>query len=274
MKVSLIITTYNRPDALAAVLESVVRQVRRPDETIIVDDGSDERTAAVVGRFDAALPRHKHLWQEHDGFRPARMRNRGIAEAAGDYIVLVDGDMVLHPQFVADHAANAGQGRYLQGVRVALNESATAEFLRRPFAVRPHHVGGLSKVKYLVRSKTLARLFAQRPHSRLTRIHSCNQSFWRDDLLEVNGFDERYADHGGEDLDLCARLVSIGVWQRRLRFLAVAYHLYHPPTANWSKMAALPRTSSWAEQGIDQHLPVTLPFAGRAKVAATARRAA
>lgn len=255
MKVSLIVTTYNRPDALAAALESVRRQTRRPDETIVVDDGSDGRTAAVVRRFDAALPCLKHLWQPHDGFRPARMRNWGILEAVGDYVVLVDGDMVLHPKLVGDHVANAAQGRYLQGMRLTLSERATAAYLARPFKVRPWHLDGPPKVESVLQSRTLARLFKERPHGQLMGIDSCNQSFWRDDLMEVNGFDERCNGFGGEDVDLCARLGSVGVWQQRLKFLAMGYHLHHPPTANWSEVAAPERTSHWAERGIDLHIP-------------------
>jgi glycosyltransferase involved in cell wall biosynthesis len=273
MKVSLIITTYNRPDALAAVLESVRRQVHPPDETIVVDDGSDGRTAAVVRYFDAGLPRLKHLWQPHEGFRPARMRNWGILEAAGEYIVLVDGDVVLHPRFVGDHAARAAQGRYLQGVWLPLTEQATVRYLRRPFAIRPWHFDGWPKQKYMIRSETLARMFSPRPHRQLTRIHSCNQSFWRDDLIEVNGFDERCNGCGGEDVDLCARLTCVGVMQQRLRFMALAYHLYHPPAANWSQMATPPRDSHLAVHGIDEHLPRRRGRASRTIPAATRRAA-
>lgn len=266
MKVSLIVTTYNRPDALAVVLESVRRQTRQPDETIVVDDGSDGRTAAVVRQFDCSLPSLKHLWQPHDGFRPARTRNWGILEAAGEYVVLIDGDMALHPKFISDHVANAAQGRYLQGVRLPLTERATAAYIAKPFTVRPWHVDGLPKMKYMVRSRALAKLFKTRPHGQLNRIHSCNQSFWRDDLMEVNGFDERCNGYGGEDVDLCARLVSIGVWQQRLRFVGLAYHLHHPPTINWADFVAPERSSHWAERGIDLHIPK--------RRSATARRAA
>jgi glycosyltransferase involved in cell wall biosynthesis len=269
MQVSLIITTYNRPDALAAVLESVRRQRRVPNETIVVDDGSDGRTAAVVRRFQAALPRLQHLWQKHDGFRPARMRNWGIAEASGDYVVFIDGDMVLTPRFIGDHVGRATPNRYLQGVRISLTEAATTAFLQRPFAIRPWHIGGLSKLKYLVRSELLARALTARPHGELTRIHSCNVSFWRDDLLEVNGFDERYNGFGGEDIDLCARMVEIGVLQQRLKFLALAYHLFHAPGANWSKLGPAPGTTAWAACGIDQHRPAV-----RMRVASRSRRAA
>jgi len=252
MQVSLIITTYNRPDALAAVLESVRHQRRLPDETIIVDDGSDEQTAAVVNFYSAATPRLRHLWQPHDGFRPARMRNWGIAEARSEYIALVDGDMVLHPQFLADHLAYAREGCYLQGVRVPLTARATDAYLNESFRVWPWHIDGLPKMKYAVRSDVLAQMFVSQPSGSLKRIHSCNQSFWRDDLLEANGFDERFNDHGGEDLDLCTRLLEIGVLQRRLRFTGLAYHLYHPPGQNWSKLAHVDRTSERAAIGIDE----------------------
>jgi glycosyltransferase involved in cell wall biosynthesis len=252
MQLSLIVTTYNRPDALTAVLESVRRQRRRPDETLVVDDGSDERTTAVVRRYATVIPALRHIWQEHDGFRPSRMRNWGIAEAAGEYVALIDGDMVLHPQFVADHLNYARPGCYLQGVRVPLTERATDSYLRRPFAVRPWHIDGAAKMKYAVRSEWLARWLAATPHGGLNRIHSCNQSFWREDLIDVNGFDERYNNCGGEDRDLCTRLVSIGVLQQRLRFTALAYHLYHPPGQNWTKIAQLPRASERAVRGIGE----------------------
>ncbi len=250
MQLSLIVTTYNRPDALAAVLESVRRQRRLPDETLVVDDGSDERTTAVVRRYATVIPSLRRLWQEHDGFRPSRMRNWGIAEAASEYVAMIDGDMVLHPQFVADHFNNARPGCYSQGVRVPLTERATQAYLQRPFAVRPWHIDGVPKMKYVLRSDRLARWYATPPHGGLKRIHSCNQSFWRDDLLDVNGFDERYNNSGGEDRDLCARLVAIGVLQQRLRFTALAYHLYHPPGQNWSQVAQLPRASERAVCGI------------------------
>jgi glycosyltransferase involved in cell wall biosynthesis len=273
MIVSLIVTTYNRPDALAAVLESVRRQVQLPDETIVVDDGSDGRTAAVVRQFDAALPRLKHLWQPHEGFRPARMRNWGILEAAGEYVILIDGDMVLHPRLVGDHAARAARGRYLQGVRLPLTEQATAGYLRRPLPLRPWRLGGAPNLKYMIRSEMLARFFSPHSPSPLTHVHACNQSFWRDDLVEVNGFDERFNGLGGEDVDLSARLASVGVLQQRLRFMALAYHLYHPPTANWSQLADLPRESHLAVRGIDQHLPRRRVRTKRANSAAAHRAA-
>jgi glycosyltransferase involved in cell wall biosynthesis len=273
MKVSLIVTTYNRPDALAAVLESVARQVQLPDETIVVDDGSDGHTAAVVRQFDAALPRLKHLWQPHDGFRPGRMRNWGILEAAGDYVILIDGDMVLHRRFVGDHAANARQGRFLQGVRAPLSEQATADYLQRPFVLRPWRLGGFASISSRIHSKTLRRLFSPRPQRQLTHVDSCNQSFWRDDLIEVNGFDERCNGCGGEGLDLCARLASVGVWQQRLRFAALAYHLYHQPRANRSELAAPPRDSHWAVRGIDEHLPRRRGRASREGLLAARRTA-
>jgi glycosyltransferase involved in cell wall biosynthesis len=274
MKVSLIVTTYDRPDALKRVLDSVVGQSRVPDETIVVDDGSDERTAAVVESSAGRLGELRHLWQENRGFRPARMRNMGVAEADGDYILLIDGDMVLHPQFVADHAAAARRGCFLQGVRIPLHRQATENYLAKPFAVGPQHLERPEKAKYLLRSPGLSRWIDRRPLSRLTRIHSCNQSFWRDDLLTVNGFDERLNGYGGEDVDLCSRLLTIGVSELRLRFAGLAYHLYHPPGANWREFRTLEHAGPRARIGIDQYLPVILPFPSQATDVTRVKRAA
>lgn len=253
MQVSLIITTYDRPDALAVVLESVARQSRLPDETVVVDDGSDQRTADVIDRWRPRLAGFTHLWQPNRGFRAARMRNLGIANSTGDYVVLVDGDMVLHRQFVADHLRFAEPSVYLQGIRVTLGPGATNRRLAGPTRIMPWHVWPLGKIKYLWRSPSLARLVSSRATDRVTRVHSCNQSFWRDDLLRVNGFDEQFDGYGGEDVDLCRRLARVGLRQKRLRYAALAYHLYHPPQANWQQLLQLEHKAPWAELGLDQH---------------------
>ena len=112
MRASLIVTTYNRPDALHLVLQSVLQQTVPPAEIIVADDGSGADTAETVGRFAKTSPIPvKHVWQEDQGFRAAQSRNRALAAAQGPYIVLIDGDMVLHPEFIADHLSVAREGR-------------------------------------------------------------------------------------------------------------------------------------------------------------------
>src|SRR5262245_41559529 len=103
MRTCLVIATYERPDALARVLASVARQSRAPDEVIVADDGSGPATEEIVTAFAArsTVPL-RFLREAHAGFRAGRVRNRAIAQTDCDYIVLIDGDMVLHPQFIAD----------------------------------------------------------------------------------------------------------------------------------------------------------------------------
>lgn len=124
MKISLILSTYNRPDALAVTLESILRLDRLPDEVIIGDDGSTPETAETIARFRPRFPVPLlHLWHEDKGFRLAKMRNKCIARATGDYIVQIDGDLILHPRFIADHAAAARPNAFLKGTRVLLDRA-------------------------------------------------------------------------------------------------------------------------------------------------------
>ena len=90
MRASLIVTTYNRPDALHLVLQSVLQQTVPPAEIIVADDGSGADTAETVGRFAKTSPIPvKHVWQEDQGFRAAQSRNRALAAAQGPYMVLI-----------------------------------------------------------------------------------------------------------------------------------------------------------------------------------------
>jgi glycosyltransferase involved in cell wall biosynthesis len=230
MRLSLAVTTHERPDALAAVLESVLAQRRAPDELLVADDGSGSATGAVIADCArrAGFPL-RHVRQEHEGFRPSRLRNRAIAAATGDYLVLIDGDMVLHRDFLADHCHVARPGFFTQGVRVMLDAArsqALAAAPLQPPGPASAGVGALRRL-YLLRARSL-----QRPllglANRLVSIKGCNQGFWRRDLIAVNGYDEAFRGWGPEDKELCARLVHSGVRRQTLIAGGIAFHLHHP----------------------------------------------
>lgn len=262
MRCCLVVTTYERPDALARVLESVALQVRPPDQVVIADDGSGPATASVVldfaGRSRCAV---RHVMQPHQGFRAGRIRNKAIAASDCDYVLLVDGDMVLDPQFVADHIALARVGHYSQGVRIPLDAAATRQQLVSGAALPGPSTPGLDGFRrsYALRAPGVAARLRRVANS-FVAIKSCNQGFWRKDLVAANGFDESISGWGSEDKELCARLENAGLRRQSLVFAAIAYHLHHAPAprdsaranrARWQQTMRSGRTR--CEAGIDGH---------------------
>ncbi|KRG65633.1 glycosyl transferase [Stenotrophomonas humi] len=238
--VSLMVSTYNWKEALALVLHSAARQSRLPDEVIVADDGSREDTAellhAMAGSFPVPL---RHVWQPDDGFRLARCRNRGIAAARGDYLIQLDGDMIMHPHFIADHMRLARPGAFLQGTRIRTTDAETARLLS---GGTPKF--GLSVDAYFRKEGDRSTYhFGRRHHTLripwLAELKSrasghpmgCNVSFWRKDLLAVNGYDERMVGYGSEDLELDERLRQAGLRRRQIKFAALALHLEHRSSA-------------------------------------------
>ncbi len=221
------VTTYNRKDALALVLESAARMRRRPDELIVADDGSRPGTAELVAAFAARAPFPvRHSWQEDLGFRAAASRNRAFAAAGGDYLVMVDGDIVLHPRFLEDHLRAARRGWFVQGSRVMLSPEATARALasgRTSFGPLARGIGNRLNALH---SPLLSRLASHRGTD-VFRVRSANLACWREDVLRVNGFDEDFVGWGREDSDFVARLQHAGVVRLHLKFAAIGYHLWH-----------------------------------------------
>jgi glycosyltransferase involved in cell wall biosynthesis len=258
----LVVTTHARADALERVLASVAAQRVPPDELIVAEDGEDPATAALLARHAADAPYPlRHLAQPHAGFRAGRIRNAAIAASRCDYLVLVDGDMVLHPQFLSDHRALARPGHWSQGVRILLDAAATRRQLAPGAPLpRPWSAGiGLGRRSYALRSPRLAAGLRDAANA-LVAVKACNQGFWRSDLLAVNGFDEAMTGWGAEDKELCARLGHAGVRRQTLLFAAIAWHLDHPPAArdraaaNRSRWQATLRSGrTRCERGIDGH---------------------
>ena len=232
MQVSVVVLTYNWPEALGRVLASLAAQTRLPDEVIVADDGSGAETRELVERMARDFPVPlRHVWQEDRGFRAARARNRGIAASRGDYVILLDGDMLLHPRFVADHLMLAERGCFLQGGRIKATREETARLLAgarpvfAPWARADFHEFDGTRRLYAFRQPRLARWKSRSKHG--GRVMSCNMSFWRDDLLEVNGFDERMEGYGAEDRELAARMQNAGFRRRQLKWAALAMHFEH-----------------------------------------------
>ena len=263
----LVITTHERPDALAAVLASVERQRDSPDVVVVADDGSGPQTRELVADFKRRSGiAVRHVWQEHRGFRVARLRNLAIAALAPadpGYLVFIDGDMLLHREFVADHRRFARPGWFTQGVRALADAALTQTLLARPLTrLSPASagIGGLRRA-YLLHSPAAAaatRLLA----NAVIAVKSCNFAAWRDDLVRVNGFDEAFEGWGPEDKELALRLRHAGVRRQTLLFGGIAVHLHHPAASRDALAANLARLEATrrerrvrCERGLDSHHP-------------------
>jgi len=262
VRIALVVTTWERPDALECVLRSACGQSRPPDELIVADDGSGPATRELVAGWAhrAKFP-VLHAWQPRAGWRACRARNLAVSRAEADYVVAVDGDMLLDRNFLADHEYAARPGCWVQGCRLPLGPAATLRCLAQAgpgFVPRPRDTD-LRHLPQAIRLPRLSRLFTLAANA-FVAVKGCNQGFWRDDLVRVNGWDEAFAGWGPEDKELCARLTHAGLRRRTLLFAGLAWHLHHPPSprhAAGSGHALLARTRAVrrtrCETGLDSH---------------------
>lgn len=236
MRTAFVVLTYNRSDALLAVLRGLAPQCGPDHVVVIADDGSraDQVEALRVGlaRFECPV---RHVWQPDTGFTAARSRNLGAAHAQADYVVFMDGDCVPGPRFVAGHAALAQRGCFVNGSRVLLSERLTRQVvsggldpagLRAADWLRLRLAGDVNKLTHLVHWPGAP--FRVEPRFRWKGIRSANFGLWYGDLQAVNGFDETFQGWGHEDADLVLRLHNRGL-ARKNGFLATeVLHLWHP----------------------------------------------
>jgi len=229
LKTSLIITTYNWPEALLLVLKSVEEQSIRPDEVVIADDGSKEETTNIIKKFSQKTKLNIiHSWQEDIGYRLSMSRNKAIRKSRGEYIVMIDGDMILHPNFIEDHINFARQGTFVQGVRAKISDSKSKEILKNHSILFKQFDESLKSKRYSIRNKLLSFLFSGKKYfNKLNMFLGCNMAFFRKDCLNINGFNEDFIGWGRDDSEFGARMLHSGLDRRDLRFSAVAYHIHH-----------------------------------------------
>jgi glycosyltransferase involved in cell wall biosynthesis len=237
--ISVIVSTYNRADALDAVLRSLSRQSDRRFEIVVADDGSGAATGHVVNDWTVRAPvAVKHVWHEDRGFRLAEIRNLGIAASAGRYLVFLDGDCITRPGFVAAHRRLAEPGWFVTGNRILMSQRLTAQALAETHASRPEpeQFGLATHLSLRTRGdlNRLAPLFAlplgslrKRRATQWRGANGSNMAFWRGDLEAVDGFDAAFTGWGREDSDIFVRLIRAGVRRKDGRFATGVLHLWH-----------------------------------------------
>jgi len=263
MEVALIITTYNAPLKLRLVLNSAVNQSRLPDEIIIADDGSDQNTASIINEFSKNSPiQIIHSWQSDKGFRAAKSRNKAIAKSRSDYIILVDGDMILHKDFIKDHYLNSKKGYFIQGTRALINDKLTIKIENSQYYEK--YIGffspGIKNRKNTIHSGFLSKFFSRKSRN-LKGIKTCNLSFFKSDCIKINGFNNDFEGWGREDSEFIVRLFNIGLKRLNLRFQAIQFHLYHQENSkkyldknNEILKNAIKKKSVYCKDGISRFL--------------------
>lgn len=223
IKVSLLISTYNFPEAIRLCLMSVTRQTLLPDEIVIADDGSDERTRNTIDTLRPYVACDiKHVWQEDLGFRVASIRNKALAACSGDYVIQIDGDIIMGRNFIADHVRHARIGYFAAGSRCRLNERITKRILQ----ISDYSPSFFNRD--LIARENAIRLPIITPFlKRYKRTIGCNMAFWLKDIIAINGYNEDMEGWGHEDIELAERLIRNGVCRQHLKFCAIGFHIYH-----------------------------------------------
>jgi len=233
---TVIISTYNAEASLEKVLIGYLSQTYRDFELIVADDGSGPATERLVAGFAARAPFPvRHVWHEDQGYRRQEILNQALRQAACEYIVFTDGDCIPRRDFLAVHAANARKGHFLSGgycklgadlsARISAEDIASGACFDIAYVGRHERLGWSNRVK-LGSGPAMARVLDALTTARAT-FNNCNVSAWKQDLLAVNGYDERMK-YGGADREIGERLVNRGIRGVQIRHRAVCVHLDHP----------------------------------------------
>jgi glycosyltransferase involved in cell wall biosynthesis len=233
--VSVIVATYNRPDALNAVLRSLSHQEDRDFEVVVADDGSKPDTAAVVTSWKGRVARRVvHVWQPDEGFRLATIRNRAILAAEGDYCIFLDGDCLARADFVAAHRALAERGWFVTGNRLLISRALSERILAEKLEPESWSFADWRRARRAGEIKRLAPLLSL-PLGALRRLRrldwrgaqGCNLGIWRSDLVAVDGFEGGFSSWGREDSDILIRLMHAGIRRKDGRMAVGVLHLWH-----------------------------------------------
>lgn len=268
--ISVIVTTYNWPEALSACLNSLLAQQDHQFEIIIADDGSNSATHALITRFQkqSHIP-IQHIFHEDCGFRAAAIRNKAVSISSGNYLLFMDGDCIALPHFIARHRRLSEIGYFVPGNRLLLSETYTHHVLRQNIDLHAQPFifffdlwlrRNINRILPLIFIPVQIWRYLQ-PYF-WQKAMTCNLAIWKSDFFAVNGFDEAFEGWGYEDSDLVIRLIHKGLKRKEGRFALPVLHLWHKQNdrskhdLNYKRLLERVSQASLikAEYGINQYL--------------------
>lgn len=227
-KAALVISTYNWPEALELIFKSILNQTVLPGEIVIADDGSTEPTKVLIEKYQSlfSLPL-RHIWHPDTGFTKTIILNKAISTIEKDYIIQIDGDVILHPNFIEDHLAFCKPGCWVNGSRVFLKpgiSKAIQKSGRIKFNLFSRGLKGSNRLN-AIHFPLLSNFFSK---TRLNPVaRGCNMAYWKADFVKVNGYNQDITGYGEEDSELASRFTNNGIKKRKIKLGAVQYHIYH-----------------------------------------------
>ena len=206
LKASIILATFDWPEALAMVLAALQTQTEKSFEVMIADDGSDEKTRKIIEEYKRFYP-IQHFWQEHKGFRKSRILNQAIMAAEGETLIFLDGDCVPHKDFVREHVRIQDPEHYVCGRRIDLSKEYTAQLgTKEILAGRLNGESFMDYARlfldslkengskpfhrsYVVRTPLICKICGM---DKVVDLKGCNFSVSRNHMMAIDGFDESY----------------------------------------------------------------------------------
>lgn len=262
MTISLIIATYNWPGALRLSILSALNQTRLPNEIIIADDGSGPETKQLIDelREVSTIP-IIHVWQIDNGFRLAEIRNKAFVESNCDYLIQIDGDIVLDKRFIEDHEKFARPGTFVVGSRCMVQKNKTDELIKQRIINLHFFTKGVRSSLNGLHIPWLTTRLSRYKETDIYAARGCNMAFWRSDIFEVNGYNENFKGWGREDTELTLRLMNKGLHKRFIKFGGIIYHLHHNVRMNEEELqlnhklllAVQTKKEFRCDKGIKQH---------------------
>ena len=234
MLISVIVTTYNSPEALKKCLDLFLLQKDKNFEIIVADDGSGSETKKLIEKYNNLTINILHAWHNDKGFRAAKIRNEAVKLSSGNYLVFIDGDCLPFNNFIENHRKIAEYGYFARGNRIMLSEIFSKNIIKNNHDI--NLISNLSFIKLRFK-KDINRLipiinYINFPFRKIRKKNwrgakTCNLGVWKNDFENINGFDESYIGWGREDSDFVVRLINSGIYRKEAVFSTGLLHLHH-----------------------------------------------
>ncbi len=234
-RISVILSSYNRPDMLRKTLLSLTMQTVLPYEVIITDDGSKVDIPISLKDITSKLKyKLKFIWQPDQGFRLSKSRNNAIREISGDYVIFSDQDIIHTRGYIEVFAKNMKVNEFLTAFPVLLSKEQSDKVNEKSI-ISGEYLDIITKGQVKIIRKQYIRdsfYYYQRKlilkNDHRPKVRGGYFGVHKKHIIEVNGFDENYVGWGWEDDDFNHRLYKSSVIGHTVFKDQFPIHLYHP----------------------------------------------